>query len=37
MDMPGLNPGIVGFDIRKQSADDIARIMYEKLRVLNPI
>ena len=31
MDMPGLNPGIVGFDIRKQSADDIARIMYEKI------
>lgn len=30
-DMPGLNPGIVGFDIRKQSADDIARIMYKKI------
>lgn len=31
MDMPGLNPGIIGFDIKKQSADDIARIMYEKI------
>ena len=31
MDMPGLNPGIVGFDIKKQSPDDIARIMYEKI------
>lgn len=30
-DMPGLTPGIVGFDIRQQSADDIAYIMYEKV------
>lgn len=29
--VPGLNPGIVGFDIKKQSAEEIAHIMYEKI------
>lgn len=31
IDLPGLNPDIVGFDVDKQSPEEIAAIMYEKV------